>query len=295
MIEGCAAARGPPDVFAGKGHGLEYPQRGLDSQPPRTTQLLVDIVAERAALVHVAVGKEIFAPRHAAVEGEEHGLHHIVNIDKGDVLPLVAHAEIDMPLDAFDHEKVVFLTRSVHAGGPQHDVVEVVADGVEKLLGLEFALAIEGVGARGVGLLDLLIGSLLADGTEHAERTEVDEAFQGHAQLEDGMYKIDRSLIVHLEKIVGMDALGHPGSMHDIVEIVAAELLGKPLLGRKIKFDEMDTMVLQILSRTAPAHCCPCFKPLAQCLLHDKTANETAGTGDEYRHNYQVTKLLHFR
>ena len=55
------------------------------------------------------------------IEGQKNGLHHILHIHKGDVLRLVAHGKINVLLDAFGHQEVVFLAWTIHASGPKHD------------------------------------------------------------------------------------------------------------------------------------------------------------------------------
>ncbi len=56
------------------------------------------------------------------VEGKEHSLHHILNVYESDVLTLEAYREIDVLLDAFCHQEIVFLARSVNTCRSQYDV-----------------------------------------------------------------------------------------------------------------------------------------------------------------------------
>ena len=58
-------------------------------------------VAEGSRLIHLSVAQEILASCLAMVEGEEHRLYHIADIDKGDVLLFVTNSEIYMLIDAF--------------------------------------------------------------------------------------------------------------------------------------------------------------------------------------------------
>ena len=214
------------------------------------------------------------------VEGEEHRLHHILHIHERDVLALEAHAEVYMLLDALRHEEIVFLTRAVDARGTEHNVVELVADGVEKLLGLELALAVGGVGARRVVLSNLLVGLLFAYGPEDAQAAQVDEAPHGHLRLQDGVHQVHCALVVHLHEIGSRQALGDARSMHHIVEVVTVERLRQTILRREIKLYEMDARIAQVAPRTRTAHTSPGLEAAAQCLLHYETANESTGTGN---------------
>ena len=81
-----------------------------------------------------------------------------------------------------------------------------------------------------------------------------------------------------------MQAFGGPGGVHHVVESVSRELLHELLLGRKIKFDEMNAPILQILARAVSAHGGPSLKSLGQSFLHNETANEPTGTGNENLH-----------
>ena len=68
----------------------------------------------------------------------------------------------------------------------------------------------------------LLIGLLFADGSHHAERTEINKAVDGHLQVE---YRLDQplgSLGVDLIERVLVEALRGSGGMDDIVEGMGA-------------------------------------------------------------------------
>ena len=156
------------------------------------------------------------------VEGEEYGLHHVFDINKGDVLTLEAYGEVDVVADGFRHHEVVFLPRAIDARGSENDVWKIVAYGLEEPFGLELALAVSSIGAGVVVLGYLLIGLLFADGSHHAERTEINKAVDGHLQVE---YRLDQplgSLGVDLIERVLVEALRGSGGMDDVVEGMGA-------------------------------------------------------------------------
>ena len=99
-VQRAHASRGPSCVFPAEGDGAEHPQGGLDAHPPRATQRPVQLVAESGTLVDIAVGNEVFASRHAPVQGHEYGLNQVPDVDKGDVLTLETHTEVHVLLDA---------------------------------------------------------------------------------------------------------------------------------------------------------------------------------------------------
>lgn len=132
--------------------------------------------------------------------------------------------KVDVVADAFRHDIIVFLPRTIDSRWAQHDIVEVVADGVEKLLGHELALAVGRVRSRRVALVNLLVRLLLLDGSEDAQTAHVDEALEWHVELEDSVDKVLRTLIVDLEEVVSVQAFRHACRMDDIVKVVAAQL-----------------------------------------------------------------------
>ena len=92
------------------------------------------------------------------------------------------------------------------------------------------------------------------------------------------MHKGFRALVVDTEEVVLVQAFGHTGSMDDIVEVVAPQLLKESLLRREVQVDKMYPFILEILARTRSAHTRPRFKTAAQSFLHDEAANEATGT-----------------
>lgn len=191
-----------------------------------------------------------------------------------------AHREVDVVTDALRHDVIVFLPRPVDARRPQHDIVEVVADGVEKLLSHELALAVGGVRPWRVAFFYLLIGLLLHfDRSEDAQTAHVDEAFEWHVELEDRVDKILCALVVDLEEVVSVQTFRHACCMNDIVKVVSAQLFNECVLRGEVEVDEMDTLVLQIAPRTGATHPRPRLKTAPERFFHDKTANKAAGTG----------------
>lgn len=184
-----------------------------------------------------------------------------------------------MVTDALRHDIIIFLPRPVDPRGPQHDIVEVVADGVEELLGHELALAISRVRPWRVVFFDLLIRLLLPDRAEDAQAAHVDEAFERHVELEDSVDKVLCALVVDFEEVVSVQTFGHACCMNDIVKVVSPQRFNECVLRGEVEVDEMDTLVLQIASRAGAAHTRPRLEAAPQRFLYDKTANKTAGTG----------------
>lgn len=53
----------------------------------------------------------------------------------------------------------------------------------------------------------------------------------------------------------------------------------------KIQFDEVDASVFQIIPARRGSHSSPDLHALLECMLYDETANETAGSGNQYFHD----------
>ena len=241
---------------------------------------MVEQVAECARLVHLAVTQEVLASVLTVLDGEEHGLHHILHVDEGDVLRLVAHAEVGVLLDAVGHEEIVALARSVDPCGAENDEGQTLHR-VEETLCRQFALAVGSVGLRRVILAYRLVGPFLAYRTVDAQRTEVDETFEGHVQCEQGIHQVLRSFGVDAEEIVLVQAFGDACRMYHHVEAHLLELPAQQVGVAEVERDEVDAWVGEVFLRTALAHGRPHLVALAQCLLYDETADETAGSGDE--------------
>ena len=75
-------------------------------------------IAEGGALIYQSVAQEVLASVLALLESQEHGLHHILHIHKGDVLTLIAHGEITVALDALGHDEVILFARTIHTRRP---------------------------------------------------------------------------------------------------------------------------------------------------------------------------------
>src|SRR3712207_535454 len=164
----------------------QHPHGRLYLDTERSAQLLIDVIAEVATLVDIAIAQEILASVHAMVEGQENGLHHIFHINESDVLPTEAHREIHMALHALRHQEIVGLTRAIDARGAQHYVGEIAAEGVEIVLCLELAAAIGGVGTGQIVLIYLLIRLPLLDSAKHTEAADEEKKPDGHFQSTDG-------------------------------------------------------------------------------------------------------------
>ena len=211
-------------LLAEERHDAQHPHRCHDAQHPLHAHLLLQQVAELGRTVNLTVGEEVLPTTHAAVESEEHSLHHVEHVHESDVLTLEAHGEVDVLLYALSHEEVVGLARTVHSRRAQNDVGEVVANAVEVLLGVELALAVRRIWARRIVLADVLIGLLLMYSTEHAERAEEHEALQWHLQLDERIDEVLCALGVHTAEVGFVETLRHAGSVHDVVEFVLTEL-----------------------------------------------------------------------
>ena len=157
------------------------------------------------------------------VKCQEYSLHHILNIDEGDILTLVSYSKVYMLLDALCHQEIVFLSRTIHAGRSQDDIGEVVADAVKIAFCLQLALAVCRVWSRHIILTDFLIRQLLTDGSEDAERTDEDKSLDRHPKMQDGIHQVFGSLCVNPIKVFCMQALGSAGCMHYIVELMRGE------------------------------------------------------------------------
>ena len=268
-------------MFAEEGDDAEHPDWRRDANPPGAAQLFVYEVAEGRRLIHLSVAEEVLAARLSFLQSQEDGLHHVGDIDEGDVLTLKADCEVRVLLDALGHHEVVALTRTIDTGGAQDDVGEGGrAEGVEPAFSLELTATILGVGLRGVGLADFLIGLLLTNGAEDAERTDIDEAGERHGLGRQRADEVLGPLGIDAAEVGLVDTLGDAGGVNHIVEVMAAELLAEPLLRREVEFDEMDALVLQVLLGAAATHGSPRLHSSAESLFDDEGAYETAGSGN---------------
>ncbi len=281
IVQGGDLAGHPSDVFAEEGDDAEHPDGCRDADPPGAAQLFVYEVAEGRRLIHLPIAEEVLASRLSFLQGQEDGLHHVGDIDEGDVLTLEAYGEVRVLLDALGHHEVVALAGTIDAGGAQDDVGEGGrGEGVEPAFSLELAAAILGVGLRGVGLADLLVGLLFADGAEDAERTDIDEAGERHGLGRQCADEILRPLGIDAAEVGLVETLGDAGGVNHIVEVMTAELLAEPFFGREVELDEVDALVLQVLPRAAATHGSPRLHSPAESLFDDEGADETAGSGN---------------
>ena len=53
-----------------------------------------------------------------------------------------------------------------------------------------------------------------------------------------------------------------------------------------VELSEVNAFVLQVFATACAANACPNFKALLQSFLYDKTADETAGSSNEYSHRF---------
>ena len=132
------------------------------------------------------------------------------------------------------------------------------------------------------------------DGAEDAERAEIDEALQGHAQLHERLHQVLGALGVDAPEVALVNTLGDARSVDHVVELLVTELGDELILGIEVQFDEMDTRVLKIGLRTGAAHGCPGLEAALQGLFYDEGANESAGSGNQnLLHGAQnYTKML---
>ena len=127
------------------------------------------------------------------------------------------------------------------------------------------------------------------DGSIDTQRTEIHEALQGHLQVDERTHQVLRTLCVDTIEIAGIQAFRHAGSMHHVVERMFLQLLFQLRLIAQVQFYEMDTLVLQEVSLTTSPDGSPRLKPALQRLFHDKRANESAGSCNEYLHrNFEI-------
>ena len=211
------------------------------------------------------------------VESQKHSLHHVFYINESNVLALKSHREIHVVAYAFEHQEIVFLTRSIYARGTENDVRKIVSDAVEIAFSLEFAPSVRRIGLWAVVLGNLLIGFLFVNGTENAQRTQINKAPNRHLQREKGIDKMFRPVGIHAVKIVCPQTFRYAGSVYDIVECMVGELLPERVFRRKVKLDEVNAAVGEVFPRTARSHCGPHLHLSAQGFGHDKAADKTAG------------------
>ena len=220
----------PAPVLSEEGDGTEHPKGSLEAYPPGVAQFVAQAVAEGTREVYLAVAEEVFRAYGTVVEGEEDGLHHIGDIDEGDVLLLVAHSKVDMLLDALRHHEIVAFAWTIHPRGAQHDKREIGAGGfqaVKELFGGEFAPSVGGIRLRRVGVEDFTVGLCLAYRPEDAERTEVDETAQGLVGGDERLYQVLRAEGVHLVEVFGMEAFRDTSSMDNVVEGMVLQLFAQ--------------------------------------------------------------------
>ena len=187
-----------------------------------------------------------------------------------------------MSLDGFRHEEIVFLARSIDTRWTQHHKRQPLAHAIEERLGSELAFAIGGVGLGRIGITDFLVGLLLTNRTEDAQRAQVDQSLQWHVHLQQSLHQMARAFGVHAEEVLLVLALRHTRCMHHVGELMTAQLLHQPFLRIQVELDELDAVVLQKLLRTAAAHSCPHLISSLQTFLHDETSDEATGSCDKY-------------
>ena len=183
-----------------------------------------------------------------------------------------------MALDALRHHEVVVLTGTIDARGTEDDDGQSALQ--RRLLGLQFAPAIAGVGARLVGLGDGRVGLGLVDGTKDAEARQEDDALHGHRQRPDGLEEVARAVAVDTEEVGGVLTLRGPSGMDDIVEAMGTELVHEPRGVLEVQREEMDAGVLEVAERTGRAHRGPGLQPTAQGFFDDKGPDEARGSCD---------------
>ena len=113
-----------PHLVAYPRDDAQHPDGSGDAYPPGIAQFATNEIAERGRLIHLAVAQEILAARLSFFTGKKHGLNHILHIDKGDVLLLVAHSEVAVLLDALGHQEIVTLTRAIDSRRTQNNIRE---------------------------------------------------------------------------------------------------------------------------------------------------------------------------
>ena len=239
------------DAFADEGDDTQEPEWGGDAYPPGVAEFLADEVAEGGRLVDLAVGEEVAAPCDAFLQCEEYGLYDVGDIDEGDVLLFEAYSEVGVGLDALRHHEVVAFARTVNPRRTKDDVGqrllavgnEVVVVVFQPSLGVELALAVGGVGLRGVALADLGVGLLLADGAHDAETADIDETLDAHLEGHQNVNEMLGALGIDAVEVGFVETFGDAGGMHDVVELQPGELFGELRLGREVEFDEIDTLV----------------------------------------------------
>jgi len=258
VVEGCHPARTACHEFAAAGDDAQQPERSRDAYPPGVAQFLADEVAEGRRQVHLAVAEEVTTPRAPMLQGQEHSLDDVSDIDEGDVLLTEADGEVGMCFDALEHHVVVALAWSVDAGRSQDDVWEGVAgsrcvttclalsvQGVQPLFGLEFAASVGGIGLWRVAVHDVTVGLLLAYGSHDAQRADVDEALHRHLQRAQRIDEVFRALGIDATEVFSVQAFGDAGSMYDVVEAVVVQLLSECAFRGEIQFDEVYPVVAQ--------------------------------------------------
>ena len=78
---------------------------------------MVEQVAESFRLIYFSIAEEVFATVLAVVEGQEDSLYDVLHVYERDVLALEANGEVDVLTDAFCHQEIVFLARTIYPRG----------------------------------------------------------------------------------------------------------------------------------------------------------------------------------
>ena len=227
---------------------MQQPYGCRQPDPPGITQFLPDEPAEGSTAINLAVAEEVFSTRLPTTECQEHRLHHIADIDEGDVLPAEAYGKIHMPLDGFCHQEIVALARSIDSCRAQCDAWQPLAQTVEIVLGLELALSVGGIGLRSIALANLLVGLRLTNSTEDTERAQIDKPLERHLHVQQRIGKVAGPFGVDTMKIVFVQTLRHTCRMNHIIErgFRTAKLLHELRSRIQIKLYETDTGVAQI-------------------------------------------------
>ena len=248
-------------------------------------------VAESTAAVALAIGEEESAVDHVLFRtfaGQEHSLHHIADIDKGDFLGAIAHSEIHMLLDALCHQVVVTLTRAIDPRRAQDDPRHFFLL-LQPLLCLPLALAVMGVGLRGIGVTDGAV-VLLANSTEDAEGTEEDKATGNHPFLNQSVDKVACTLKIRAIEVTRVTGLGGTCRMDDIVPTAShlflhgRELQMQLFRRTQVQIQEIDTLVHDVLQVARSPDASPHLVAAIQRFAHYKTSDEARGSSNEYTH-----------
>lgn len=278
-------------------------------QHPRITQFTLYKIRKPPRVIHTPITQEIrlshsLRSRKTAI----HRLHHISHINKRNLLRAIPHSKIHMPLNTLSHNKIIPLTRSIHPRRTQYYIRKRPhVQRTQKLLSSQFTPTISRIRPRRIRSKDRLINRLpltnsipptisrithlhspLPDSPEDTQRRNKDKPLRHHTTLHQSRHQIHRTQSIRPIKIIHIQTLRSPRSMHHIIPATSTQLHlqshklpPKHLHVPQIQTSKPDTLIRQIATRTRPPHTSPHLEPPLNTLADNITTDEATSSSHQ--------------